>query len=74
MVQLKVRKVGNSLGVILTGDVAGTLQVAEGDTLYLTASPAGFLLTPFNPEFAEEMELAADIMKRYRNALRDLAK
>lgn len=74
MVQLKVRKVGNSLGVILNAETAQALHVSEGDTLYLTAAPGGFHLSGYDPYFAEEMEIAQSVMKRYKNALRDLAK
>ena len=52
MIKLKVRKVGNSLGVTLPAEVAQALQVREGDPLYLTVSPDGFRLTPYDPEFA----------------------
>jgi len=74
MVKLKVRKVGNSLGVTLSSEVAQTLRVQEGDQLYLTEAPGGFRLTPYDPDFEETMEIAERFMKRYRNALRDLAK
>lgn len=74
MVTLKVRKVGNSLGVTLSSEVAQTLRVREGDRLYLTETPGGFRLTPYDPDFEETMEIAERFMRRYRNALRDLAK
>ena len=74
MVKLTVRKVGNSLGVTLPAQAAQTLHVKEGDELYLTESPDGFRLTPYDPGFAEAMEAAESFMSRYRNALRDLAK
>ena len=74
MVTLKVRKVGNSLGVTLSAEVAQTLRVKEGDQIYLTEAPGGFRLTSYDPHFKETMELAEDFMRRYKNALRDLAK
>ncbi len=74
MVTLKVRKVGNSLGVTLSAEVAQTLRVREGDQIYLTEAPGGFRLTSYDPLFKETMELAEDFMRRYKNALRDLAK
>lgn len=74
MVQLTVRRVGNSLGVTLPAKAAQALRVQEGDTLYLTETPAGYQLTPYDPDFAESMEVAESFMKRYKNALRDLAK
>ncbi len=74
MVQLTVRKVGNSLGVTLPAQAAHTLRVKEGDKLYLTEAPGGFRLTAYDPSFAETMELAEGFTKRYKNALRELAK
>lgn len=74
MVQLTVRKVGNSLGVTLPAEAARTLRVKEGDRLFLTESPDGFRLTPYDPEFEATMKIAEGFMSRYKNALRDLAK
>ena len=74
MVRLTVRKVGNSLGVTLPAQAAQTLHIKEGDKLYLTEAPGGFRITPYDPTFAETMEVAEDFMGRYKNALRDLAK
>ncbi len=74
MLTLKVRKVGNSLGVTLPQEAASRLRVAEGDTLYLTEAPDGFRLTSYDPEFEEQMTVARRVMRKYRNALRELAK
>jgi putative addiction module antidote len=74
MIQLKIRKVGNSLGVTLPSGAVQALHVREGDTVYLTESPGGFQLTPYDPAFAETMKVAEGFLGRYRNALRDLAK
>ena len=75
MVELKVRKFGNSLGVILPKDVIRRLGATEGQTMLLTETPEGtFRLTPPNPEFEKKMNKAQDIMDRYRNTLRVLAK
>ena len=74
MFQLKVRKVGNSLGVTLPAAAARMLGVAEGAVLHLTPAPDGFRLTPHDPAFAAGMAAADSFMARYRNALRSLAK
>lgn len=71
---LKVRKVGNSLGVILSKDVADTLGVAEGDQLYAVRTPEGIKLTPYDPDFVKVVESNRDYMKRHRNALNELSK
>jgi len=74
MVKLKVRRVGNSLGFTLPAAAARALHVREGDALYLTETQDGYRITPYDPEFAETMEIGERFMARYRNALRDLAK
>lgn len=74
MATLKIRKVGNSLGTTIPQDIAARMNIAEGDSLYLTEAPGGFLLTPYDPEFERQIEAARLIMKRRRNALRELAK
>ena len=74
MVQMTVRKIGNSLGVILPAEATTALQVAEGDKLFLTQSPEGFRITPYDPAFERQMKVAAKGMKKYRNALRELAR
>ena len=75
MVELKVRKFGNSLGVILPKEILQRLNAAEGERLLLIESPDGaYQIMPPNPEFEEKMRKADSIMDRYRNTLRVLAK
>jgi putative addiction module antidote len=74
MVRLTVRKIGNSLGVILPQEALAALKVGEGDALLLTESPDGYRVNTYDPEFERKMQIAEDIMRRYRNALRELAK
>ena len=49
MVALKLRKIGNSVGVIFPQETLDALHVDEGDTLYLTLSADGVRLTPYTP-------------------------
>ena len=75
MIELKVRKFGNSLGVILPKEVLNRLHTADGEALFLIeASEGGYLLTPYDPGFEEKMKKADDIISRYRNTLHVLAK
>jgi putative addiction module antidote len=75
MVALKIRKVGNSLGVVLPKDVVGRLGAGEGEEVFLLEGPNNtYRLTPYDPAFAKKMEKAEEIMGRYRNALHVLAK
>ena len=72
---LKLIPIGNSTGVVIPKDLLQRLKVDRGDQLYLTESPDGsFRITPYDSEFAEEMELARKIMRKDREILRELAK
>ncbi len=74
MSALKVRKFGNSLGVVLPKEVVNRLHVEEGKSLFLIDAPdGGYHLTPFDPAFAEKMSKADEIISRYRNTLHALA-
>ncbi len=71
----KVRKIGNSLGIVLPKEALQAMNVEEGAALYITKAPKDSVqLTAEDPEFTESLEIAEDIMNRYRNALRELAK
>ena len=74
MTALKITKIGNSLGVVLPRDLLARMHAEAGDIVYLTESPDGARLTPYNPEFAAQMAAAEKIMKRRRAVLRELAK
>jgi putative addiction module antidote len=72
--KLKVTTVGSSAGVVLPKEVLTKLRVVKGDFVFLTESPDGFRITPYNPEFEEEMALARKFMRKRRDLLRELAK
>jgi putative addiction module antidote len=74
VVELKIVKVGNSLGVRLPREVVSRLHVVDGDRLILTESPeGGYRITPYDPEFEAQMRVAEEGMRRYRNTLKALA-
>ncbi len=74
MTSLKLNRIGNSVGVILPKEVLAKLRVQEGDMLYLTEAPDGYRVTPHDPEFARQMEVAEQVMRKNRDVLRQLAK
>jgi putative addiction module antidote len=75
MVKLKIRKFGNSLGVVLPKEVISRLSTKEGAALYLTETPeGGYRLMPYDPSFEQKMAKAEDIISRYRNTLSVLAR
>lgn len=74
MFALKLTQIGNSLGVVLPKEALAQLKIAKGDTVFLTEAPGGFKLTPYSPEIEEQLELGREIMHKYRDTLRALAK
>jgi putative addiction module antidote len=71
--KLKITTIGNSTGVILPKEILEKLRVSKGDTLFAIETSRGIELTPFNPEVAEQMNLAEQVMREDRDALRKLA-
>ena len=75
MLELKVRKFGNSLGVVLPKEVISRLRTADGEKLFLVEAPDGsYQLTPYDPAFEQKMAKAEELISRYRNTLHALAK
>ncbi|MEE9140594.1 MAG: AbrB/MazE/SpoVT family DNA-binding domain-containing protein [Alphaproteobacteria bacterium] len=74
MYELKIRRVGNSLGVTLPREAVARLRVREGDPVYLTETPDGFALTPYDETFNAAMKAFEEGRRDYRNALRELAR
>lgn len=71
---LKIRKVGNSLGIVLPKEALTHLDLQEGDVVTLTESQDGVRMTAANPEFSKTMAVFESLNRRYRNTLRELAK
>lgn len=70
----KVTTTGNSLAVRIPQNVAERLGLHKGDEVFLIDTEDGFRITPFDPDFAEQMRVAKGVISRYRNALRELSK
>jgi putative addiction module antidote len=75
VLELKLRKVGNSVGVVLPKEALAHLHSEAGDTVSVTEAADGSLrLSPARVAVTRQMEVVQDVMKRYRHALRELAK
>lgn len=75
MTALKIRRIGNSLGVVLPKETLRDLGVGENDTLYLSRVPEGGVkLSVATSSFEQRMEVARRGMAKYREALKELAK
>lgn len=73
MSTVKVITVGNSTGIVLPREILQRLRVGKGDRLYIIETPGGFELTPYDPEFAAQMEEAENVMREDRDVLKKLA-
>jgi putative addiction module antidote len=72
---LQIRKIGNSVGVILPKDLLARLNLKEGDKFYPVEQPDGSLrLSPYDPKHARTMQIAREVMHEYRDTFAALAK
>ena len=74
MIKLKITKIGNSLGVVLPKEALTRLKVDQGDSVFLTEAPDGYRITLYDEQLGIQLAEAREIMRRRRNALRELAK
>ncbi len=71
---IKLRKMGGSIGATLPKDLAERLHLEVGDEVFVVATETGLLITPYDPTFKEAMAVYRRGAKKYKNALRELAK
>jgi putative addiction module antidote len=69
----KIVAIGNSAGVILPKETLERHHLQKGDTVHFSDGPEGILIHPYDEEFAAKMEVASDIVRRYRDAFKKLA-
>ena len=67
-------QIGNSVGVILPKEVLARLKLIKGDSVFLTDTPGGIALTPYEPSFDEQLAQGREFMREYRDTFRTLAK
>ncbi|WP_375494037.1 AbrB/MazE/SpoVT family DNA-binding domain-containing protein [uncultured Nostoc sp.] len=71
--QIKLRKIGNSLGITFPKEVLDKFSLGEGDILTLMVMEDGIKLMVYDPNFDQVMEVYKQGASQYRNALRQLA-
>ena len=74
MFTLKLTQIGNSLGVILPKEVLVRLKLDKGATVFVTATPEGFALTPYDPTLEEQLKVGKEFMQDYSETFHQLAK
>jgi putative addiction module antidote len=72
--KLKLVTIGSSTGVILPKEMRARLKVEKGDYIGVSETPSGYEISPYDPDFEKALDASRDVMRRYRNALRELAK
>ena len=70
--QVRLRRVGRSLGIAIPKEALARLGSAQGDMLTLTVATEGLRLTRANRELVRSMATFASLNRRYHTALRTL--
>lgn len=71
---ITLRRVGGSIGTTLPKEMVDRLDLAAGDKVLAVETEKGILLTPFDDDLAADLDATRRAAKRYRGALRELAK
>ncbi len=74
MLALKLTQIGNSVGVILPKEMLARLKLDKGSSVFITETPGGYVLTPYDPALAEQIEAGREFMQDYRDTFHQLAK
>lgn len=72
--KVRLRRMGGSVGATLPKDLADRFHLEAGDEVMAVETAQGILLTPYDADVDEALSVAADAQKRFRGALRELAK
>lgn len=72
---LRIKKIGNSVGLILPKELLARLKLKEGDHLHVVEqTERGLKLSPYDPKHAKAMKIAREVMEEYQDTFRALAK
>ena len=74
MTSLKLTKVGTSTGTIIPKEMLARMKVDKGDTLFAIETKDGYLITPYDPAIADQLDAGREFMKDYRETFKALAK
>ena len=74
MQMLKLTQIGNSVGVVLPKEMLARLKLEKGDALFITETPDGYAITPYDPGLEKQLEVGREFMREYRDTFHALAK
>lgn len=74
MHMLKLTQIGNSVGVILPKEALARLRLEKGQSVFLTETPEGYALTPYDPTLEEQIQAGREFMRDFRDTFHQLAK
>ena len=74
MQALKLTQIGNSVGLILPKEVLARLKLEKGDTVFVTETPDGLAVTPYDPSLEDQLEAGRAFMREFRDTFHELAK
>ena len=72
--QQRLKKIGGSVATVLPKSMLERFHLEAGDTVSIVETKDGLLITPFDPDFTDAMTLYARGARKFRNALRELAR
>jgi putative addiction module antidote len=74
MHMLKLTQIGNSIGVILPKEALARLKVEKGQSIFLTDTPDGYAMTPYDPALEDQLQAGRAFMSEFRDTFHQLAK
>ena len=68
--KIEIKKIGNSDGLLLPRELMQRLDLKRGQELHITELPGGgFQAMPYDPDFEKIIEIADQIMDKYKDTL-----
>ena len=74
MGKLKLTAVGTSTGVVIPKEMLQRMKVARGDYLHVSETAEGYIVTPYDPAVAQQVEAGREFMREFRDTFKALAK
>ena len=71
---LKLTQIGNSVGVVLPKEALSRLKLGKGESVFMTETPDGYAITPYDPALEEEISAGRAFMRDFKDTFHQLAK